>query len=151
MGRHAAHVVRRGRRRAIRRADTRVVLRATPRQADARVSNWITLHLVDRHLCSMSVNELDEATALSRGDLDVGDFAKALEERAELIFSDITREAANENSRIVGVGELVHRLHHRALAIVGDGRPHGAGMTRDRRHHVVGSVTMPVLVRTVTC
>jgi hypothetical protein len=58
----------------------------------------------------VALNELDKTAALSRGDLDVGDLAESLEERAELILSDVARQTANEDSGVVGVGELVHRL-----------------------------------------
>ena len=58
----------------------------------------------------MSLHELDKATALSRWNLDVGDLAEALEERAQLIFSDVPRQTADEDGGIVGIGELVHRL-----------------------------------------
>ena len=54
------------------------------------------------------MDKLDEAAALSRRDLDVGDFAKALKERAKLVFGNIARKASNEDSRVVGVGELIH-------------------------------------------
>jgi len=103
-----AHVVRRRRGRAVRRANSRVVLRATPAQADARVANGVTLHLVDGHLCGVAVDELNEAAALARGDLDVRDLAEALEERSQLILGDITRESTDEDSSIVRIGELVH-------------------------------------------
>jgi hypothetical protein len=64
--------------------------------------------LVDGHLGCVTMNELNEATALARRDLDVCNFAKALEERPELIFSDIAGQTTNENSSVVGVRELVH-------------------------------------------
>lgn len=92
-------------------ADTRVVLRSAPREPNARVSNWVPLHLVDSHLSSVAMDELDEAAALSRRDLHVSDLAKSLKEGPEFIFRDITGEATNKNSRVVWVRELVHRLH----------------------------------------
>lgn len=100
-----------GRSRAIRSASwTRVVLGAAPRKTNARVTNGVTLHLVDGHLSSMALDELNETTALSGGDLDIGNLAKALEEGAELILSNIARKASNEDGGVVGVGELIHGL-----------------------------------------
>lgn len=93
---------------------TGVVLRTAPRQTDAGVANRVSLHLVDGHLSSVAVDELDKATALSRRDLDVGDLAEALEEGAELILGHVARQATNENSGVVGVGELVQAAVHAA-------------------------------------
>ena len=94
----------------------RVVLGASPAEADARVADWVALHLVDSHLSSVTLHELDETATLARGDLDVGNFAEALEERAELVFGDVAAESADENSSIVGVGELVHGLGSAVVA-----------------------------------
>jgi hypothetical protein len=112
MGRHSStHVVRGRGCRAVRGADTRVVLRASPREADTRVSNRVALHLVDCHLGGVTVHKLDKAAALSRRDLDVSDLAEALEERAELVLSDVARQSANKDGGVVRVSELVHGLH----------------------------------------
>jgi hypothetical protein len=56
----------------------------------------------------VAVDKPDEAAALARGDLDVGDFSESLEERSKFVLRDITRKAADKNSCVVGVGELVH-------------------------------------------
>lgn len=93
---------------------TGVVLRTAPRQTDAGVANRVSLHLVDGHLSSVAVDELDKATALSRRDLDVGDLAEALEEGAKLILSHVARQATNEDGGVVGVGELVQAAVHAA-------------------------------------
>ena len=58
----------------------------------------------------MALDELDETTALARRDLDVGDFTESLEERTELILSDVAGKTTNEDGGVVGVGELVHGL-----------------------------------------
>lgn len=58
----------------------------------------------------MSLDELDETTALSWWDLDVGDFPEALEEGAQLILGYVSRETSNEDSGVVGVSKLVHGL-----------------------------------------
>jgi hypothetical protein len=58
----------------------------------------------------VALDELDETTALSRGDLDVGDLSESLEEGAELILGDVAGEATDEDGGVVGVGELVHGL-----------------------------------------
>lgn len=106
-----------------------VVLRATPGQTHAGVTDGVALHLVDGHLGSVALDELDETTSLSGGNLDVGDFAEALEEGAELILGDVAGEATNEHSGVVRVGELVHGLrstvegHGRAT----HGRVHASG------------------------
>ena len=88
----------------------RVVLAPAPAETDSGVADRVALHLVDSHFCCMTLDELDETTALARWNLDIGDLAKALEERAELILSDIAREATNEDGGIVGISELVHGL-----------------------------------------
>jgi len=88
----------------------RVVLAATPAETDTRITDRVALHLVDGHLGSVALNELDETAALTGRNLDVCDLAKALEERAELIFGNVTAKTTNENGGIVGVGELVHWL-----------------------------------------
>lgn len=89
---------------------TRVVLGASPGQTDAGVSDGVTLHLVDGHLSGVALDELNKATALSGWDLDVGDLPEALEERAELVLSDVARKATDEDGGVVGVSELVHWL-----------------------------------------
>lgn len=91
---------------------TGVVLRTAPRQTDAGVANRVSLHLVDGHFSSVAVDELDKATALSGRNLDVGDLAKALEERAQLILGHVAGEATNKDSGVVGVGELVQAAVH---------------------------------------
>jgi hypothetical protein len=94
--------------RAVRSANARVVLATAPTEANTRVANRITLHLVDGHLGSVAVNKLNETTALARRNLDVGDFTEALEEGAELILSHVARKATDKNRSVVGIGELVH-------------------------------------------
>lgn len=98
---------------------TRVVLATSPAETNARVSDGVALHLVDGHLSCMTLNELHEATTLSRWDLDVGDFTKALEERPKLVLGDIAGETTNEDGGVVRIGELVHGLRS---AIVSNGR-----------------------------
>lgn len=104
--RHA--VVGRRRSRTVRSTHARVVLRAAPRKADARVPNRISLHLVDRHLSGVAVDELDKAAALSGGDLDVCYLAETLEEGTQLVLGHVARQAADEDGSVVRVGELVH-------------------------------------------
>jgi len=58
----------------------------------------------------MALNELNKTAALSWRNLDVGDLAKALEERAKFVLGNVARESTNKDSGVVGVGELVHRL-----------------------------------------
>ena len=103
-----SHVVGWGRRWPVRGTHTRVVLTATPGQADTGVADGVALHLIDGHLCSMTVDELDEAAALARRNLDVGDLPEALEKGTELILGNVPRESADKNSSIVWVGELIH-------------------------------------------
>lgn len=88
----------------------RVVLAATPAETDTRVTDGVALHLVDGHLGSVALNELDETAALAGRDLDVGDFTEALEEGAELILGDVATKTADEDGGVVRVGELVHWL-----------------------------------------
>jgi hypothetical protein len=99
----------------------------------------------------MAVDELDKAAALARRNLDVGDLSEALEERAELVLGDVTRETADENSRVVGIGELVHGLHGVELALAVEGgrdSPHGTGMSSgSSRHHLIAALALSVLVR----
>lgn len=102
---------RRRRSRAIGAASgAGVILRAAPAQTHARVTDRVALHLVDRHLGSMALNELNETATLARGDLDVGDLTEALEERTELVLSDVSRETPNKDGGVVRIGELVHGL-----------------------------------------
>lgn len=102
---------RRRRSRAVRSAGgARVVLAAAPGETDARVADGVALHLIDGHLSGMALDELDETAALPGGNLDVGDFAEALEEGAKLVLGDVAGKTTDEDSGVVGVGELVHRL-----------------------------------------
>jgi hypothetical protein len=89
---------------------TRVVLRAAPAQTDAGITNGVALHLVDGHLSSVALNELDETAALSGRDLDVGDLAESLEEGAKLVLGNVARKTTNKDGGVVGVSELVHGL-----------------------------------------
>ena len=102
---------------------TRIVLGASPREADTGVSDGVTLHLVDGHLSGVALDELDEATALSGWDLDVGDLPEALEERAELVLGDVAGKATDKDGGVVGVSELVHWL--RGTVVADRGSSHG--------------------------
>ena len=124
------HGGRRGSRAVGAASRAGVVLRATPAQANARVTNGVSLHLVDGHLGGVALDELNETATLSRGDLDVGDLAESLEERAELILGDVTGQTTDEDSGVVGVSELVHRLGSTVEA-------HGG--TAHRRVHASGT------------
>lgn len=132
-----SHVVRRGRSGTVRGADARVVLRSTPAQANTGVANRITLHLVDSHLSSVSVDELNETATLARGDLDVGDFTKALEERAQLVLGNVTGKTTDKDGRVVGVGELVH-LRGRVEAAVRETLLHTAAASTTVPHLLLG-------------
>lgn len=132
-----AHVVRRRGSRTVRGADARVVLRPAPAEADARVADGVALHLVDGHLRCVPVHELDEAAALARRNLDVGDLTESLEERAELILGHIAREASHEDGRVVGVRELVH-LRRGVEASAGTATVRGREGTRP--HVLLGNV-----------
>jgi len=148
MGGHATHVVGRRRSRTVGSAYAGVILRAAPGETNTRIANRVALHLVDGHFCGVTVNELDKAAALARGNLDVGDFSKALKEGPELILSDVTRQATNKHSGIVWVRELVHRLDRVVLLpIIRVVTPHGRSrrMAGNRGHHRGGRV-MTILV-----
>lgn len=93
-----------------RTSRSRVVLRSAPGQTNTGVSDWVTLHLVDGHLSSMTLDELDETATFSWWDLDVGDFSKALEEGTQLILGNISGKTSNKDSCVVGIRELVHWL-----------------------------------------
>ena len=58
----------------------------------------------------MALDELHEAASLSGRNLDIGDLAEALEERSQLILSNVARQTSNEDGRVVGIRELVHGL-----------------------------------------
>lgn len=139
--RHAGHThlgvrLRWRRCRAVRSSGrARVVLASSPAETDARVANWVALHLVDGHLCSMTLNKLDEPAALARRNLDVCDLAKALEEGTQLILGDVAREASDEDSGVVGVSELVHWL--RSGAVVA----HGGSTHAVHAHRAAGHTT----------
>ena len=128
---------RRGRSGAVRAASgAGVVLGATPAQAHARVTDGVALHLVDGHLRSMALDELDETAALSGGDLDVGDLAESLEERAELVLGDVAGKTANEDRGVVGVSELVHGL---GSTVEAHGRRAHRGVDAGRAGHTHGT------------
>ena len=93
-----------------------IVLAATPGETNTRVADRIALHLVDGHLGGVTLNELNEAASFAWGDLDIGDLAKALEERPEFILGDVSREASNEDGGVVRVSELVHGLRRAIVA-----------------------------------
>lgn len=139
---------RRGRGRAVRAASgAGVVLRSTPAETHTGVTDGVSLHLVDGHLRGVALNELNETATLSRRDLDVSDLAESLEERTELILSDITRESTNEDSCVVRVSELVHRLrstvetHGRSThwRVHASGTRHAHGSGNNTRTFVLGS------------
>jgi len=113
-----------------RASRTGIILASAPAETDARVANRIALHLVDGHLSCMTLDELDEATALPGGDLDVGDLAKALEEGTQLIFRNVSRKPPNKDGSIIGVGELIHGLLLLLLAVERYG-----GSSHSRRVH----------------
>jgi hypothetical protein len=149
-----AHVVRGRRGGAVGSANARVVLRTSPAEAHARVANGVALHLVDGHLGSVAVDELNETAALARGDLDIGDLTEALEERSELVLSNVARKATNEDGSVVGVSELVH-LSGRVKTTIAEALhatsiPHL--LLRHTAHHgsaIVVSLTTKAVVATV--
>lgn len=149
-----AHVVRGRRGGAVGSTNARVVLRTSPAEAHARVTNGVALHLVDGHLGSVAVDELNEAAALARRDLDIGDLTEALEEGSELVLSDVARKATNEDGGVVGVSELVH-LSGRVKTTIAEALhatsiPHL--LLRHTAHHgtaVVVSLTTKAVVTTV--
>ena len=134
---------------------SRVVLGATPTKTDARVADRVALHLVDGHLGRMTLNELNKATPLSWGDLDVGDFAKTLEERAELILGHVAGKATDKYGGVVGVGELIHWLLWCSIVANWLGWAHSAvhGHRTAARHAygtrgaVVGSLVLAAVLR----
>lgn len=107
---------RRGRRAVRCAGGARVVLASAPGKTNSRVADGVALHLVDSHLSGVALNELDETAALSGGDLDVSDFSKPLEERAQLVLSNVTRKTTDEDSGVVGIRELVHGLRSAVVA-----------------------------------
>lgn len=107
--RSRGEIMWRGGRRAVGSTYSRIVLGTTPGQSYARVTDWITLHLVNSHFGRVTMDELDESATLSRRNLDVGYLPKPLEEGSQFVFGYITRKTAHENSGVVWIGELVHR------------------------------------------
>ena len=101
-------VMRRWGGRSIRGAHTRVVLRAAPGESNTGVADGVSLHLVDRHFCSMTVDELDETAALSRRNLNIRNLTKALEEGSQFVLSYVARQTTNEHRGVVRVGKLIH-------------------------------------------
>ena len=108
----------------------RVVLRSTPGETDTRVSDRITLHLVDRHLCRVALHKLNKTATFAGGNLDISNFAKALEEGTEFVFRHITTQSTHKHSRIVRIRELIHGLR---AAVVSERQSHGS-----HHHSVVG-------------
>jgi len=88
----------------------RVVLRSTPGETDTGISDRVALHLVDGHLCGMALDELDKPTAFARWDLDIGDFAKALEEGTEFVLRHVATQSTNKDGGIIWIRELIHGL-----------------------------------------
>ena len=85
--------------RAVGRASwAGVVLGAAPAKTNTRVADRVALHLVDGHFGSVALYKLNETASLARRDLDVCDFAKTLEEGAELVLGDVAGQTTNENS-----------------------------------------------------
>jgi hypothetical protein len=100
------------------------------------------------------VHELNKTTAFARGDLNVGDLAETLEEGSELVLGHISRETANENGGIVGIGKLVHWLHRvegpLVLLVLGHApaTTHGiSGLANLSRHLSRTALALAVLVR----
>jgi hypothetical protein len=155
-------VVWRRRSRTIRSTHARVVLRAAPRKADARVSNRISLHLVYCHFSGVTVHKLNEATPLSRRNLNVCYLAESLEERTQLVLGHITRETADKHGGVVRVSELVHgSLAHASTRIAAATAavewtrlrhaPTHAGLHGIRHHWTtVAATVVGVLVPTAT-
>lgn len=144
-----AHVVRGRRGRAVRGTYAGVVLGTAPAETDARVSNGITLHLVDGHLGGVAVDKLDETAALARRDLDVGDFTEALEEGAELVLGDVARETTDEDGSVVGVSELVHlgsRVEASIAEVLHVAPPHGLLRHTTAHHLALVAVTEAAVV-----
>lgn len=143
------HGRRRGSRAVGAAGGAGVVLGAAPAQTHAGVADGVALHLVDSHLSGVALHELDETTTLSGGDLDVGDFSEALEERTELILGNVAGQTTDEDGGVVGVCKLIHRLgstvegHGRAthgrVHASGTGHTHGGtAVTTDTRTLVLG-------------
>jgi len=88
-----------------------VVFRSSLREADARISDKVTLYLPYSYLGYTTINELDNAVTLTGKDPNIYNLPKAVEERLELILSYIIRKTANEDSYIVRVGDLIYRLY----------------------------------------
>jgi hypothetical protein len=97
----------------------------------------------------VTLDELDEAAAFSGGDLDVGDFAEALEEGAQLIFRNVPRKSSDKNGGIVRIGKLIHGLLLLLLAVEGHWRTsHGGWVHRaaSARHSHSTRTTRAALV-----
>jgi len=58
----------------------------------------------------MSLHKLNETAPLAWRNLNVGNLAETLEEGTQFIFSDISREATDEDGGVVWVSKLVHGL-----------------------------------------
>ena len=122
------HVMRWRGGRSVGCAYARVVLGSTPAETHTGIPNRIALHLVDGHLGSVTMNKLNEAAALARRNLNIGDFAKALEERAKLVFCNVARQSSHKDGSVVWVGKLIH-LRGRVEGVVGEALHTRAGST----------------------
>lgn len=144
------HIVWGRRCRTIRGAYSGIVLGPTPGEANPRIANGVSLHLVDGHLSRMTMDELNKAAALARGDLNVGDLAEALEERTKFIFGDVARETTHKDGGVVRIGELIHGLHgvvRRLVEKLGHTPANSRSVALNRWRHLVAVMTMAVLVR----
>jgi hypothetical protein len=89
------------------------------------------------------VDELDETAALAGRNLDISNLTEALEERSEFVLGHVARKSANEDSGVVGVGELVHLSSRVECATTAIGRGEGTGphvLLRNVVHHGRGSM-----------
>jgi hypothetical protein len=127
----------------------RVVLRAAPAKTNTRVADRVTLHLVDGHLGRVTLHELDETASLAGRNLHIRNLTESLEEGSELVLGDVSREATDKDSGVVGIRELVHRLGSTIVAHWGSThRVHAHAWTTAllRHAHTTGSAGSTALV-----
>lgn len=118
----------------------RLVLAASPAEADATTANRKPLHALDCPLGVLFADELDEAAALTGRDLGVRDFAKRREKCLQSFLRNEAAESADEDGGVIRVGRIDATGDARRW-IVALARAAAAGTERGERRDFGPSLT----------
>ena len=81
--------------------------------------NRTSLHLVNFHLSRIPLHKLNKSIAFPWRNLTISDLPETLEERAELIFPNISGKSADKNSGAVRIGKVIHWLRGTVITLRG--------------------------------